>query len=123
MAIKFSGINIISKNAYAAYEFYKGLGFKVTEVGDDPSEQWWCVSFDINGSTLWIWKDQSGETATSMQKTMEIVVGCGGLDSMNTLYKDLTEKDYEISKPEQQFYGGWEMQLTDLDGNKILFLD
>ena len=119
MAIKFSGINIFSKDAMAAYEFYKGLGLAANKVDEDYSNQWWCAEFDINGSTLWIWKGQDGNSANCV----ELVMNCCGLDAMNKLYEDLKAKGYAVSKPEQQFYGGWEMHLVDPDGNKILFLD
>jgi len=124
VAIKFSGINILSKNAYKAYEFYKGLGFTVTEIDDDPNSEWWSVSFDINGSTLWIWKDHNSKTSNNYKNTtMQIVIGMGGLENMKKSYQEYKEKGYAVSEPEKMFYGGWEMNLTDLDGNKILFLD
>ena len=121
MSIKFAGINILSKDAYKAYEFYKGLGFTVTEVDDDPSSEWWCAQFDINGSTLWIWKDHSGNTIESDGRTkINFVVKC---DDIHKSYEDFKAKGYSVSEPEKMFYGGWEMNLTDLDGNSILFLN
>ena len=124
MAINFSGINILSKDAYKAYEFYKGLGLPVKKVGDDLESKWWCAEFDINGATLWIWKDHSGDaTENTGRTTMQIVIGMGGLDNMQKSYQEWKTKGYAVSEPEKQFYGGWEMNLTDLDGNSILFLD
>lgn len=121
MAIKFEGINILSKNAYKAYEFYKGLGFTVKEVDEDPSIEWWSAQFDISGSTLWIWKDHSGNSAeNSGSATIQIVVKC---DDIHKSYEEFKAKGYAVSQPEKMFYGGWEMNLTDLDGNRILFLD
>ena len=124
MAIKFSGINITSKDAYKAYEFYKGLGLTVKEIGDDPNSKWWNASFHINGSTLWILKDHSGENAENTGRaTIQIVLGFDGLDDMQESYKKYKSMGYAVSEPEKQFYGGWEMNLIDLDGNMILFLD
>ena len=126
MAITFSGINIYAKDPIKSYEFYKGIGFNVSEVDDMPNEgeapgEYWSATFD-NHATIWIWNDTNNDETPRYSRN-ELVVGCGGLDSMNSLYEDLKAKGYAISKPEQQFYGGWEMNLTDLDGNKILFLD
>jgi len=67
-------------------------------------------------------KEKSSDK-TQKQSRNELVVNCGGLDNMRALFEDLKTKGYDISEPEQQFYGGWEMHLVDLDGNKILFLD
>jgi len=120
MAILFSGINILSKDAYKAYEFYKGLGFPVKEVDDDPKSEWWCAQFDINGSTLWIWKDHSGNTAENSRVAVNFVVTCEDIEKS---YEEFKSKGYAVTKPEKMFYGGWEMNLTDLDGNHILFLN
>ena len=119
MSIKFAGINIHSKDAYKAYEFYKGLGFTVNEVGDDPSDEWWCAEFNISGSTLWIWKEHSGNIAEN-SRHMILVVTC---EDIQKSYEEFKANGYDVSQPEKMFYGGWEMNLIDLDGNRILFLD
>jgi len=119
MSIQFSGINILSKDAYKAYEFYKGLGFTVKEVDDDPNSEWWCATFDIGGLTLWIWKDHSGKE-NGKNTTMQIVVKC---EDIQKSYEAFKAAGYAVSQPEKMFYGGWEMNLTDLDGNQILFLN
>ena len=121
MAIKFAGINILSKDAYKAYKFYKGLGFTVKTVDDDPSSEWWCAEFDINGSTLWIWKSHSDKVVGNGDfMPIILVITC---EDIQKSYEEFIEKGYAVSKPEKMFYGGWEMNLTDIDGNKILFLD
>jgi len=126
MAISICGVNIYAKDPVKAYEFYKGIGFSVKEVDDIPANgepigEYWGATFE-NSATIWIWNDTSNDE-TPKQSRNELVINCGGLDGMNELYKDLKIKGYDASKPEKQFYGGWEMHLTDLDGNKILFLD
>ena len=121
MANHFTGINLHSKTPEQAFEFYKGLGLSVKEevaAGD----QWYGASFDIGGdSTLWIWRDNSGGNAESAGKmTVQLVLKC---DDMDQSYAELKGKGYDITEPELMFYGGREMNLTDPDGNKILFLD
>ncbi len=121
MGIKFAGINILSKDAYKAYEFYKGLGFTIKEVDENLEEKWWCAQFDINGSTLWIWKDHSENVSRKNERmAVTFVVGC---ENIHESYEEFKLKGYDVSQPEKHFYGGWEMKLTDLDGNTILFLD
>ena len=127
MPINFSGINIYAKDAVKSYEFYKGLGFAVSELDEIPADgsplgEWWSASFTLaDGMNLWIWNGASKEIMPS--NCNEIVIGCGGLDEMNKMYEEYKTAGYAVSTPEKQFYGGWEMHLTDLDGNKILFLD
>ena len=123
MAIKFSGINIHAKDPVKSFGFYKGLGFTVTEEAAADSE-YYGATFDLGGSTLWIWRDD-GDNAVenNRRKTIEIVLGMDGLEDMQESYKKLITMGYAISEPKKQFYGGWEMKLTDPDGNRILFLD
>ena len=126
MAISFSGINIYAKDPIKAYEFYKGIGFTVKEVDDIPTDgepigEYWGAVFE-NHALISIWNDTNRDESRKNSRN-ELVINCGGIDNMNVLYEDLKTKGYDINKPEQQFYGGWEMHLTDLDGNKILFLD
>jgi len=126
MSIKFSGINIFAKEPVKSYKFYKGLGLPVSEVDEIPTDgatlgEWWSASFDMDGKTLWIWNGTHGKNSPS--RCNELVMGCEGLDEMNRMYEEYKAAGYEISKPELQFYGGWEMHLVDPDGNKILFLD
>ena len=117
MAIHFDGINILSKDAYKAYEFYKGLGFNVKEVDSDYNSEWWCAQFDINGSTLWIWKSRDVNTVENgAHKSIIFVVRC---DDIQESYKEFKEKGYAVSQPKKMFYGNWEMNLTDPDGNEI----
>ena len=124
MAIKFSGINIHAKDPVKSFEFYKGLGLTVSEEVTDPNNEWYGASFDIGGATLWIWRDNSGNNTENIGRmTIQIVLGMGGLEDMRKSYREYKIKGYAVSEPEKQFYGGWEMNLTDPDGNKILFLD
>jgi len=121
MAIKFSGINIHSKNPEQAFEFYKGLGFGVkTEV--EAGNQWYGAEFNLGrGSVLWIWRDNGGDEAEDTSRmTIQMVVSCEDIDGT---YEELKGKGYAVTAPELMFYGGKEMNLTDPDGNKILFLD
>jgi len=121
VSIKFEGINIYSKDAHKSFEFYKGLGFDVKKVDDDTVDEWWCGELLINGSTLWIWKDHSGIDAEKSERVaMQFVVKC---EDIQKSYEEFKAKGYDVSQPKKMFYGGWEMKLTDIDGNRILFLD
>jgi len=124
MSIKFSGINIMAKDPVKSFEFYKGLGLPVSEEAS-PDDKYYGASFHIgDGAALWIWRDDGGnDTENTGRMTIQIVLGMGGLENMQKNYQAYKAKGYAISEPEKQFYGGWEMQLTDPDGNKILFLD
>jgi len=121
MSIKFSGINIISKDPIKSFEFYKGLGLKVTEEAN-PNSASYGASFFLNaGNPLWIWRDNNGNDTENMGRTtLQIVLG---LDDIDKTYSDLKNKGYAVSEIELMSYGGREMNLTDPDGNKILFLD
>ena len=79
---------------------------------------------DLGGSTLWIWRGDSDKAAKSSGgNTIEIVLGTDGVEDMQESYKKLSNMGYAVSKPEKEDYGGWEMKLTDPDGNEILFMD
>ena len=41
MSIKFSGINIHSKDPVNSFEFYKGLGLTVSEEVSDSNNEWY----------------------------------------------------------------------------------
>lgn len=120
MSIKFSGINIIAKDPVKSFEFYKGLGLTVKEEADADSE-WYGASFDLGGTTLWIWRDNNVNNENDTEHTtLQIVLGLTDIDKSFSEYR---EKGYAVSEVELMFYGGREMNLTDPDGNKILFLD
>ena len=121
MQIHFSGTNIHAKDPVKSFEFYKGIGLKVkTEV--DSEDEWYGAEFDLGcESVLWIWRDNSGDnTETTGRMTIQLVLKC---DDMDKSYADLTAKGYAVTAPELMFYGGREMNMSDPDGNKILFLD
>jgi predicted enzyme related to lactoylglutathione lyase len=138
MNVRFSGINIHAKDPVKSFEFYKGLGFPVTEEAE-PDSVYYGASFDLGGSTLWIWRDGGGETAGNIKRVtdesktptdpetsvkskvlIEIVLSCPDMD---ITYTHLIAKGYTLTAPELMFYGGREMKLSDPDGNRILFLD
>jgi len=121
MANHFTGINLHSKNPAQAFDFYKGLGLSVKETAA-ADDEWYGASFDLGGgSTLWIWRDNSGSDAeTTERMAVHLVLTC---DDMDQSYAELKSKGYDITEPELMFYGGREMHLTDPDGNKLLFLD
>ena len=121
MSVKFSGINILARNPAESFEFYKGLGLAVKEGDKDPNCEWYGATFDLGGADLWIWRDHSGNTAENAGRTtIEIVIGCEDIHKSHAEFK---AKGYAVTEPEKMFYGGWEMNLIDPDGNKILFLD
>ena len=121
MAIKFSGINISAKDPVKSFEFYKGMGFTVSEEVE-PTNEYYGASFGLgNDTALWIWRDNDGNyTENSGRMTIQIVLSC---DDIHKTYEELKAKGYDVSEVELMFYGGKEMNLTDPDGNKILFLD
>ena len=120
MQIHFSGINIHAKDPVKSFEFYKGMGLNVKEEAE-PESEWYGAGFDLgSGSVLWIWRDKSGDTESTGRMSIQLVIGCNDMDKT---YTDLIAKGYAVTVPEMMFYGGREMNLTDPDGNKILFLD
>jgi len=124
MPIKFSGINIISKEPVKSFEFYKGLGLPVSEEAEDDGGDY-GASFDIGGAALWIWRDQSGNNTENTERAaIQIVIGCADIGkTFEEFHDELKSKGYAVSEVELMSYGGKEMNLTDPDGNKILFLD
>jgi uncharacterized glyoxalase superfamily protein PhnB len=118
MAITFTGINIAAKDPVKSFEFYKGLGLKITEECE-PDNEWYGASFDIGGSTLWIWRDHDGVSASEKPPVIIVLTS----SDMDGDYITLKEAGYAITTPEKMFYGGREMHLTDPDGNQLLFLD
>lgn len=121
MQVHFSGINVHAKDPVKSFAFYKGIGLKVKTTAE-PDNEWYGAEFDLGGdAVLWIWRDNSGSHAESTGRMiLQLVIKC---DDMDMTYAHLTEKGYAITAPETMFYGGREMNLTDPDGNKILFLD
>ena len=144
MSVIFSGINIYAKDPVKSYEFYKGLGF-IEKSEASPGDEWYGAEFDLGGdSTMWIWRDNSGDVAGgggagddnivvvdgvedgggvadgAGRLTIQIVLKCEDIDST---YEELISKGYAVTEPTLMFYGGKEMNLVDPDGNKLLFLD
>jgi uncharacterized glyoxalase superfamily protein PhnB len=121
MGNHFTGINLHSKPPGQAFDFYKGLGLSVKETAA-AEDKYYGASFGLGGdSTLWIWRDNSGSDAENAGRmTVELVLKC---DDMDQSYEALKGKGYDVTEPELMFYGGREMNLTDPDGNKLLFLD
>ena len=115
--ISFSCINIYAKDPEKSFEFYKGLGFEVIKEGD-PATDWYGGGFKLtdieNGPELWIWRNTDNRDIKN-----NIVLHC---DDIQASYEALKAKGYAVSPPELQFYGDYEMNLTDADGNVILFL-
>ena len=124
MSIVFSGINIMAKDPVKSFEFYKGLGLPVSEEVA-PDDEYYGASFRIgDGAALWIWRDDEGiDTENTEHMRIQIVLSTDGLENMQMSYRKYMGMGYAVSEPEKQFYGGWEMNLTDPDGNKILFMD
>ena len=120
MENRFTGINIYAKDPVSSFAFYNGLGLTVSEEVE-PENKWYGASFDLGSATLWIWRDNNDNaTPPSGRKIIEIVLTCKDMDES---YTALTADGYAVTAPEVMFYGGREMQLTDPDGNHILFLD
>ena len=120
MSIKFSGINIMAKDPVKSFEFYKGLGLPIKEEAD-PNDKYYGASFNIGGeSTLWIWRNDENASGVTEKESLQIVLGLEDIDKSYTEFKN---EGYAVSEVELMFYGGKEMNLTDPDGNKILFLD
>ena len=114
----------MAKDPVKSFEFYKGLGLPVSEEAS-PNDEYYGASFRIgDGATLWIWRDNEANDSENIGRTtIQIVLGTGGVENMQKKYSEYKTKGYAISEPKKQFYGGWEMNLFDPDGNKILFLD
>ena len=119
MGIQFSGINITAKDPVQSFAFYKGLGFPVT-AAVEPDNEWYGATFDLGGTTLWIWREQGNGAENAGRMTIQMVIKC---EDMDKTYAELSAKGYAVTQPELMFYGGKEMNLADPDGNRILFLD
>ena len=119
MGVTFSGINILAKDPEKSFNFYKGLGFAAKEEGD-PASEWFGAELDFGGNILWIWRDNSGNHAEgAVRTTLQIVIDCRDIHESFKVFKTA---GYDVTQPQKMFYGGWEMNLADPDGNKILFL-
>lgn len=118
MSITFGGINIMSKNPVASFEFYKGIGLVVLEEVA-PDNEWYGAMFqltdDKNGPLLWIWRHRENDP---MPQNF-IVINCEDIEQTHV---ELLNKGYSVSVPVIQPYGGKEMTLIDPDSNIILFL-
>ena len=114
MNISLSGINIYTKNPAKSFEFYKGLGWEVTNKGDLNTD-WFGAEFKFNNLTVWIWNNKDG----SHNIKNNFVIHC---DDIFETYNELKSKGYAVPEPKLQFYGDYEMELFDDDENLLLFL-
>ena len=119
MGIRFSGINIMATDPVRTFAFYEGIGLPVQER-ESPDSEWYGATFRLTEgekpAVLWIWRHHEGDPKPQNL----IVINC---EDMDATYAMLKERGYAVEPPVMQFYGGREMQLSDPDGNHILFLD
>ena len=116
MIIKFSGMNISSKDPKRLALFYRDvLGIKMLE----SDENYDGVTFGNNNNepVFWIWDENKwGKSTTGI---VTLVFDC---DDHDNTYKELKEKDVNLDPPQTAVWGGKELYVKDPDGNIILIL-
>jgi len=119
MNFRFSGININSEEPQKTFEFYKKLGFRITETAEVDNE-WYGATFALEGEKnepqIWIWRRQEGDKPINNQFVFDTD------NKLDELYEQFKEAGIDCKPPITAEWGGRELLLTDPDGNTLLFL-
>jgi len=114
--LKFSGINIYSKDPKRLVLFYRDL-IGLTVLDDDENFDGVTFGNKENEPRFWIWNENEwGKTSTG---TVTLVFDHDDLDK---LYAELKQKGVELDPPKTADWGGKELVTKDPDGNTVLFL-
>ncbi|WP_342563864.1 VOC family protein [Paenibacillus sp. FSL R7-0345] len=117
MIIKYQCVNISSKDPKALVEFYHlQLGIPVIE----PDEHYDGVSLGFlkEAPVIVIWDEN--KWGKSSEGKVNFVFSC---DNLDRTYAELSGKGVQLEPPVTAVWGGKELPLLDLDGNKILLLE
>jgi catechol 2,3-dioxygenase-like lactoylglutathione lyase family enzyme len=117
MIIKYNCVNISSINPKELVQFYnEKLGIPILE----PDENYDGVSlgFIKEAPVIVIWDEN--RWGKSSEGKVNFVFSC---DDIDKTYIELKEKGIYIEPPTIAVWGGKELPLLDLDGNKILLLE
>lgn len=117
MITKYQCVNISSKDPQALVEFYNSkLGIPILE----PDENYDGVSLGFlkDAPVIVIWDEN--KWGRSSEGKINFVFACDDLDQT---YVELRGKGVNLAPPTTAVWGGKELPLLDLDGNKILLLE
>ncbi|MDF2544714.1 MAG: glyoxalase [Herbinix sp.] len=116
MIIRYECVNISSLNPKALVEFYHDtLGIPI--VGADENFDGVSLGFMEDAPVIMIWDEN--KWGKSSEGKVNFVFHC---DDIDKTYLDLKEKGVSLEPPTVAVWGGKELTLNDLDGNKILLL-
>ena len=109
-------VNISSVNPKALVEFYnEKLGIPILEF--DINYDGVSLGFIKDAPTIVIWDEN--KWGKSSEGKVNFVFSCDDLDKT---YVELKEKGVNLEPPTIAVWGGKELPLLDLEGNKILLL-
>lgn len=117
MIIKYHCVNISSVNSKALAKFYnEKLGIPIIEPDDNYDGV--SLGFLKDAPVIIIWDEN--KWGKSSEGKVNFVFSCDDLDKT---YIELKEKGVILEPPTTAVWGGKELNLLDLDGNKILLLE
>ena len=117
MITKFHGVNISSQDPEQLTRFYnEKLGIPILQK-DEDSYDGVELGFLEGSPTIIIWDEKKwGKSSIGI---VNFVFDC---DDLEKTYQELKAKGVNIDPPITAVWGGKELPLTDLDGNKVLLL-
>ncbi len=116
MITNYKCVNISSVNPKALVEFYNlVLGIPILE--HDENYDGVSLGFKNDSPVITIWDENNW--GKSSEGKVNFVFEC---DDLESTYEDLKAKGVNLEPPKTAVWGGKELQLLDLDGNKILLL-
>lgn len=117
MITKYQCVNISSVNSKALVKFYnEKLGIPIVEPDDNYDGV--SLGFLKEAPVIVIWDEN--KWGKSSEGKVNFVFSCDDLDQT---YIELKEKGVSLEPPTTAVWGGKELPLLDLDGNKILLLE
>lgn len=100
--------------------FYKKLGFRVLEESA-PDNQWYgamlALQDDDNEPVIWIWRSPEDAETTVCNHFVFTTNG-----KLKETYESIKSAGITCDPPFTAVWGGQELNLTDPDGNQLLFL-
>lgn len=117
MITKFQCINLSSKDSKSLVEFYnEKLGIPILEF--DEAYDGVALGFLEDAPSIVIWDEN--KWGKSSEGKVNLVFSC---DNLDMTYEDLKNKGIVLDPPTVAVWGGKELNLNDLDGNKLLLLE